>query len=500
MKKHSAANRLNVGKAAMHACYAHVDEMLAAAGAAGTPYSIASTPVGAPPDPGATDDALECAFGVHVTGRMPIEVKGKGYLAMYWVDVARVLDGVPPISSAAASVSSTAQHMFSPHHDALEDSVSPHRRYVEPLRGTVSDGGGGGGGGGGVFALSPLGMAQSANESFRIRDTRSRELGQPKQSTDGEVTPPTRGTAPRRLERMTEDGPDDVTRRETSRRRSAVFANAAWIQSTQELSTAAAAAAAGRGAAIAGPAAAARAGAASTIVRIARAGAPPALPFNVGAQHGHATEPSDLAQVCAAASAPRAAHRHAVECLVLAQAYEPRAPAVTKWTLEFQDQIVEARYELAARMRRQMRGKVGWWRARRFANTEPLTNFKPVVIAVNAASLLCFVLMRSVNVRMPAPAWLARCAFTTRLFWGRGTVGAGSFCEPRRLCPRWSLCSCITNCAYASNRVAQLSSDLDRDVLSARDALRNMTRTLTLRAAGADGCGCAGTCNSGSSL
>jgi hypothetical protein len=467
MKKHSAANRLNVGTAAMHACYAHVDEMLAAAGAAGTPYSIASTPVGAPPDPGATDDALECAFGVHVTGRMPIEVKGKGYLAMYWVDVARVLDGVPPMSSAAASVSSTAQHMFSPHHDALEDSVSPHRRYVAPLRGTVSDGGGGGGGGSGVFSLSPLGMAQSANESFRIRDTRSRELGQPKPSTD-EVTPPTRGTAPRRLERMPEDGPDDVTRRETSRRRSAV-SNAAWIQSTQELSTAAAAAAAGRGAAIAGPAAAARAGAASTIVRIARAGAPPALPFNVGAQHGHATEPSDLAQVCAAASSPRAAHRHAVEFLVLAQAYEPRAPAVTKWTLEFQDQIVEARYELAARMRRQMRGKVGWWRARRFANTEPLTNFKPVVIAANAASLLCFVLMRSVNVRMPAPAWLARRAFTTRLFWGRGTVGAGSFAASRGGCVRGGPCARASQTVRTPATVSHNSPVIWIETSSARE-------------------------------
>jgi hypothetical protein len=81
MKRHSAANRLNVGPVAMTACYAHVDDASFACSPVNTPA------FGLPTTPGDVDRSLARAYGVHVTGRAPVEVKGKGVMDMFWVDV-----------------------------------------------------------------------------------------------------------------------------------------------------------------------------------------------------------------------------------------------------------------------------------------------------------------------------------------------------------------------------------------------------------------------------
>jgi hypothetical protein len=93
MKKHSAANRLNVGARAMVACYTRPEDI-----------ALSETPALAlPTAPGSVDRSLSRAYGVHVTGRAPIEVKGKGLMDMYWVDPA------PPQPSAAAAGASDSR-------------------------------------------------------------------------------------------------------------------------------------------------------------------------------------------------------------------------------------------------------------------------------------------------------------------------------------------------------------------------------------------------------
>ena len=88
MKRHSAACRLNVGPAAARACYAPVEAHEDTFEDASAAAAVAQDSFAPPADPDVVDSRLERSFGVLVTRRAPVEVKGKGYVDMFWVDVA----------------------------------------------------------------------------------------------------------------------------------------------------------------------------------------------------------------------------------------------------------------------------------------------------------------------------------------------------------------------------------------------------------------------------
>ena len=208
-KKHGAANRLNVGKAAMSACYSHVDDRYDT-NVVSTPWSLIATPAMGPPGPGGLDTALERAFGVHVTGRAPIEVKGKGLLEMFWVDA--VVDAAEAAEGSPGFSAQTAPRTISPPHLSLEGGMGAERVAPGPGRspGPFPSAWGAtlgqspttdivttpGGGGGRERASTLIGMNRAANESFRIRATQTRELGAQRSviparrpSAIGEATP-----------------------------------------------------------------------------------------------------------------------------------------------------------------------------------------------------------------------------------------------------------------------------------------------------------------------
>lgn len=85
----------------MHACYAAVD------GRSDTLSDVTATPTGLPPvEPGVLDTSLAGSFGVHVTCREPVEVKGKWLTEMFWVDPVGVAT-VPAAAAASSTVYAT---------------------------------------------------------------------------------------------------------------------------------------------------------------------------------------------------------------------------------------------------------------------------------------------------------------------------------------------------------------------------------------------------------
>ena len=93
MKKHGEADRINCGMAAILGCYSKrtvsVDKETFSLPPPGN--------VAIPQVPGVADVSLQASFGVVVTRREPMEVKGKGTLHMFWVDV----PGPTPSATAA---------------------------------------------------------------------------------------------------------------------------------------------------------------------------------------------------------------------------------------------------------------------------------------------------------------------------------------------------------------------------------------------------------------
>lgn len=352
MKKHSAANRLNVGSTAMHACYSHVDER-AMTDMATTPASLVSTPGGGPPVPGAADDALARAFGVRVTGRAPAEVKGKGTMAMYWVDamsddatggtghaaavtiaaaIAAVRGSGTPVrvgvESAGTAASVTRRDVM------LRPVAEPAVAGTLPLAAAASAVAAAAEARYGVIgaatpqhaaaanrvAFASRALTESFGESFRVRVTTSKvlELGAgatsgpagaalapSTPSAAGAVAAPTPGSTPAAPRRRRSDasaadsgktGEAASAARAVARRPSAVSANEAWLGSQRAVAAAAAAAAPAARGSMTAPITATTsdlaAWASSEIVRIARAGETHAAATATAAQ-GEAPSVSD---------------------------------------------------------------------------------------------------------------------------------------------------------------------------------------------------------------
>lgn len=172
MKKHSEAGRINVGSVAMSACYARVE--LAdrpVTNQSPLPSALIATPADGPPASGETNTMLERAFSVHVTGRPPIDVKGKGRLEMFWADPvvrpAVVYSPGPRPGYPAHGTPVPSQIRLSPEMQVRLGPAGegPHVAGSPPLGTHARELG------------SIAGLNAVANESFRVRETQTRELG-----------------------------------------------------------------------------------------------------------------------------------------------------------------------------------------------------------------------------------------------------------------------------------------------------------------------------------
>jgi hypothetical protein len=172
MKKHSEAGRINVGSVAMSECYARVE--LAdrpVTNQSPLPSALIATPADGPPASGETNTMLERAFSVHVTGRPPIDVKGKGRLEMFWADPvvrpAVVSSPGPGPGYPAHGTPVLSQIRLSPEMQVRLGPAGegPHVAGSPPLGTHARELG------------SIAGLNAVANESFRVRETQTRELG-----------------------------------------------------------------------------------------------------------------------------------------------------------------------------------------------------------------------------------------------------------------------------------------------------------------------------------
>ena len=192
MKRHSAACRLNIGPAAARACYAPVESHGTAFDDASAAALVAQDSFVPPADPGVVDSRLERSFGVLVTRRAPVEVKGKGYVDMFWVDVAP--------STPASTHSSVGVD------DAGAKGVGMDGRRTTEL-----------------LSRSVAGVINEMTDSFRIRAMESMVLQTPHAATVT-AAPDTATSA---------DGGGGLHRRVLERRPSTDAANMAWARTVE---------------------------------------------------------------------------------------------------------------------------------------------------------------------------------------------------------------------------------------------------------------------------